>query len=264
MCLILFAFQHHPQYPLIIAANRDEFYQRPATPAHFWEDAPRVFAGRDLQAGGTWMGITHDGRFAAVTNYRSPQHPPANAISRGTLCQEFLSSEIDPKTFLQKIDRQKERYAGFNLLVGNKDALFYYSNRKPGIQQLAPGIYGLSNGLLDDPWPKVKKGKTALTVQLQQDFMPQDILEILLDDTTAIDEDLPATGIDYEMEKLLSSRFIFSEGYGTRCSTVLIIDQQNHWQWHSQHFAEQGSAGPVESESFPEPEPPLKTATKAT
>ena len=148
MCLILFAYQHHPDYPLIVAANRDEFFDRPTKAAHFWPESADIFAGKDLLAGGTWMGVTRQGRFAAVTNFRSTHTPPDPAISRGALCKDFLDSTISPQDFLADIDKNRLEYAGFNLLIGSPSQLFYYANQDGKIIELEAGIHGLSNGVL--------------------------------------------------------------------------------------------------------------------
>ena len=230
MCLILFAFQYHRQFPLVVAANRDEFYARPTLPAHFWQQHPNLFAGRDMQAGGTWMGITTSGRFAAVTNYREPSMDANNngqpMLSRGELTTDYLTTTVNAEDYLNTVLQNKTRYAGFNLLVGDEKQLLYYSNRMTHWQTLTPGIYGLSNGLLNEPWPKVESGKRELKTVLRGNVDPEPLLNILLDTTAACDKQLPDTGLGIEKERLLSSRFIRSEHYGTRASTVLIVDRQ--------------------------------------
>ncbi len=243
MCLILFAFQQQPDYPLIIAANRDEFYDRPTQAAHFWPEAPELFAGKDLQAGGTWMGVTKGGRFAAVTNYRSAASVPPQAISRGQLCTEFLCSDISPEAYLAKLETHKDHYAGFNLLVGTTQQLFYYSNRGAGIVAIKPGVHGLSNGLLNDAWPKVEQGKIALRESLRHSTELESLLPILHDTEVAEAADLPATGVDADTERLLSSRFIRSDGYGTRSSAVLRMGSNKRTEWLEQYFDRDGIYG---------------------
>jgi uncharacterized protein with NRDE domain len=243
MCLILFAYQQHPDYPLIVCANRDEFYQRPTLAAHWWPEQPQLFAGKDLQAGGTWMGLSLDGRFAAVTNYRSNTPPPSEAISRGSLCTNFLTTNTDSRHYLTTIDRQQSYYAGFNLLLGSPRQLFYYSNRQGRISELRPGLHGLSNGLLNDDWPKVSTGKAELAKQLERGADPEQLLALLQDRSQPDDKDLPDTGIDIETERRLSSRFIQSPGYGTRTSTVLLIDHAGRSQWLEQVFDGDGRSG---------------------
>jgi uncharacterized protein with NRDE domain len=241
MCLILFAFQQDPDYPLIVAANRDEFYRRPTQAAHFWPEAPRLFAGKDLQAGGTWMGVTKEGRFAAVTNYRETAIPPEHAISRGELCKNFLNSDISAANYLDQLDQKKNRYAGFNLLAGTSNELYYYSNRQGLIQAITPGVHGLSNGLLNTSWPKVETGKTALAHMLATNSSPEGLLDLLLDKKIADDDALPSTGVDINTERLLSSRFILSEHYGTRSSAALRMDYHGNIDWAEQSFNQQGA-----------------------
>ncbi len=241
MCLILFAYQCHPDYPLVLAANRDEYYQRPTQPAHWWEEAPELLAGKDLQAGGTWMGVTLSGRFAAVTNVREPWRKTESATSRGQLPQHFLQQEISAEAFIKQLERSRDRYNGYNLLFGQIDELHYFSNRNPQ-QRLQPGIYGLSNASLDTAWPKVKRGKELLRRQMPQSKLTTDRLQTILTSTEiAADEDLPATGISLEWERLLSAICIQGEIYGTRSSTVLLIDQQGRVSFHEKQIAPHNS-----------------------
>ena len=223
MCLILFAWQQHPEYSLVIAANRDEYHARPSAAAHFWSDQPHILGGRDLQQGGTWLGVTRWGRFAAVTNYRDPNHVVTPAISRGWLVQEFLLGTESPSEYLCEVESCAERYNGFGLIVGDHTQLCYYSNRSIGIRDLEPGLYGLSNHLLDTPWPKVARGKSALAQMLQSgdSIDAEAVLDTLSDTTIAEDDLLPDTGIGVEHERMLSPIFVRSDVYGTRSSTVL-------------------------------------------
>ncbi len=223
MCLILLAWQVHPGYPLVVAANRDEFFARPTAPAEFWTDAPQLLAGRDLEAGGTWMGITRNGRFAALTNYRDSTQNRSNAPSRGGLVADFLTGSERPQDYLQRIEASGKERNGYNLLVSNGENLWWSSNMGGAAQQLEPGVYGVSNHLLDTPWPKVGAGKTALTQAL--DRLPDDqaLFELLQDDGIHPDEHLPQTGIPLDWERLLSSAFVKSPDYGTRSSTVLCV-----------------------------------------
>jgi uncharacterized protein with NRDE domain len=231
MCSIFFAYHAHPKYSLILAANRDEFYERPTAAAHFWlEDAPEILAGRDLVYKGTWLGVTRGGRFSAVTNYRDPLAPTGNS-SRGNLVGDFLRSAETPESYLQKVRRNARDYSGFNLLAGTFDSaaeIGYFSNRGDeggGIRLLESGIYGLSNHLLDTPWRKVERGKAVLANLVEKEnFAVESLFEILLDTSRAADEDLPETGIGLERERLLSSIFIETPVYGTRSSTVLLIE----------------------------------------
>ncbi|MGK0498477.1 MAG: hypothetical protein ACJAYG_000106 [Oceanicoccus sp.] len=241
MCLILLAWQQHPDYPLIVAANRDEFYQRPTQAAAYWPEQPQVFAGKDLQAGGTWMGTTTTGRFAAVTNFR---HGLAAATtdtkSRGALCTDFLNSTHSPEQYLQKLQSTQTHYAGFNLLVGDGQTLFYFSNQQGLIIELTAGIHGLSNGLLNEDWPKVTSGKKNLQEVISNGVDNEQMLTILADQQPAGIEALPNTGIDATTELMLSSRFIQLPEYGTRCSTVLKMNQLGHTAWLEQSFDHRG------------------------
>ena len=225
MCLILFAWQARRRTPLLIAANRDEFYSRPTAPAAFWADAPGILAGRDLQGGGTWLGITRRGRFAAVTNYRDPASVRASAPSRGGLVRDYLRGRRSPLSYLNSIAPGAGRYNGFSLLVGDPPALWYFSNRG-GLIRPEPGIHGISNHLLDTPWPKVEKGKRALAELLKKGGEPsaEELFALLGDHDPAPDDALlPDTGIGRERERALSPLFVQTEGYGTRSSTVLMI-----------------------------------------
>lgn len=226
MCLIFTAINYHPVFKLIVAANRDEFYNRKTAPANYWEDYPNVLGGRDLQAGGTWMGMTKQGKISMLTNYRDPKSIRADAPSRGFLVADYLEKEIDPESFLKNIE--PARYNGFNLLMGTIDNLWYLSNYKSGITKLDNGLYGLSNHLLDTPWPKVVRGKKKLIPILgKSDLTTNELMEFLYDDELAT-KDLPSTGVSPELEKALSSMFIKTPGYGSRCSTVVLVDKENH------------------------------------
>lgn len=227
MCVIFFAYRQHAEYPLVLLANRDEFYARPTEAANYWNDFPEIFAGRDLVHGGTWLGVTKPGRFAAVTNFRDP-FAPTGTISRGNLVGDFLKSTDSVEEYLGKIRASAADFSGFNLLVGEINAknqtLGYYSNRAEEIKILAPGIYGLSNHLLDTPWRKVEKGKAEL-LKLIQNTEKEKFFEILSDRSLAEDAELPDTGIGYEREKLLSAIFIETPVYGTRSSSVVLVDK---------------------------------------
>lgn len=219
MCLILFAWRSHPQHRLLLAANRDEFYRRPALPAHWWDDAPHILAGRDLEQGGTWLGVTRSGRFAALTNVRNPSARPGPR-SRGHLVRDFLDSDSSPADFIARLRHRASDYSPFNLLLGDGEQL-HYTNHHGEWRQLQPGIYGLSNATLDTPWPKVLSGKQQLAALMTREPQPELLFGMLADRTEAGDDELPDTGIDRVLEKSLSARFIHRDGYGTRCSTVL-------------------------------------------
>jgi uncharacterized protein with NRDE domain len=227
MCLILFAWEMHDTYPLILAANRDEFYARPAAPAAFWADAPDLLAGRDLKAGGTWFGITRSGRLAAITNYRDPALLKQEAPSRGHLVSDYLRSRESPEEYLQRLAPRASLYNGFSLLIGNGAELIFFSNRGEA-SRLTPGIHGMSNHLLDTPWPKVNRGKQTLEQLIARDHdpSPEALLDLLASRSRPPDDRLPDTGVGLEWERVLSPLFIESPTYGTRCSTALLIDRE--------------------------------------
>jgi uncharacterized protein with NRDE domain len=228
MCSIFFAYDAHPRYRLIAAANRDEFYARPTAAANFWADAPEILAGRDLVHGGAWLGLTRGGRFAAVTNYREARPAPmAGNVSRGNLVVDFLRGTAAAEDYLREIQKNAGSYSGFNLLVGEINSpIGYFSNRAADFKILESGVYGLSNHLLDTPWPKVERGKNALRRLLEkEDVDAESLFEILRDNAVAPDADLPDTGVGLERERLLSPIFIETPIYGTRCSTVLMIEK---------------------------------------
>jgi uncharacterized protein with NRDE domain len=247
MCLILLARDVHPDYALIVAANRDEFYDRPTAPAARWEDAPGVLGGRDLQAGGTWLGIDRSGRFAAVTNYRQGRREAPAPRSRGLLVSEFLVSSVDPRRYVERSAAEADRYNGFNLLAGDAKDLLYFSNRGGPVRALEPGIYGLSNHLLDTPWPKVTATKGALEVLLARDpaeLVPR-LFELLSDRFQAEDHLLPRTGVSLAWERLLSAAFIVSDGYGTRSSTVVLVGRDGRIAFEERTFLAGGEPGAV-------------------
>jgi uncharacterized protein with NRDE domain len=242
MCLALFAFHTHPRFPVVIAANRDEFYERPTAGAAFWPHAPRVLAGRDLKEGGTWFGVTRSGRFAAVTNYRDPRELRESRKSRGLLVRGYLEGGDPPLAWLRLIAREGDAYNGFNLVVGTPRELAYYSNRYGTPRALGPGVYGLSNHLLDTPWPKVERIKAALFDMLSQDKpgLIEGLFAVLADGYRPSDAELPDTGVGLEWERLLSSSFIKSENYGTRSSTVFLMGNDGHAHFVERAFGPQG------------------------
>jgi uncharacterized protein with NRDE domain len=229
MCLILFNYKNHPNYKLVVAANRDEFYSRPTAPAAFWEDHTNILAGRDLEAGGTWMGLSKTGGLCMLTNYRDMKNIKSGTPSRGKLVSDYLVSQPSPSTYLAPLDLLHDRYNDYNLVLGTPDDIWYYSNVQRKIYMLGSGLYGLSNSLLDTPWPKVKKGKAKMEMILKEDQIdPESLFSALFDDELAEDNELPDTGIGLEKERMLSSMFIKSPDYGTRCSTVLLVDNHNN------------------------------------
>lgn len=240
MCLILFAYKVHPAYKLIVAANRDEFYGRPTAPAHFWEDHPAILAGRDLSKMGTWMGVTKNGRFAALTNYRDPNEVTDGKRSRGDLVADFLKGSASPSRFMKIASEHRSSYPGYNLLAGNLEELFYYSNVEDRIEQLRPGVYGVSNHVLNTEWPKVKKGKEGLSKIIDHaagDFT-EALFTLLQNADPAPDEMLPKTGVSLEWERMLSPLFIRSEGYGTRSSTVMLMSEDEIYYKERVHIGD--------------------------
>ena len=229
MCMLLVSYESHPKYKLIIAANRDEFYNRPAAPAKFWEDKPSLLAGRDLEAGGTWLGITKQGRFAAITNYRDMKNFKKDAPSRGELVAGFLTGNDSPDIFSEKLYASADKYNGYNMLFTDMNDFFYFSNQTKKSLQLSPGIYGLSNHLLDTPWPKVEKSKTSFKkIMNEENVSAAGLFEILSDTSRPPDELLPDTGIGLEIERAVSPVFISTTFYGTRSSTIIFIDRKNN------------------------------------
>jgi uncharacterized protein with NRDE domain len=229
MCLILLALDAHPSFKLILAANRDEYYQRPSAPPSFWEDVPHLLAGRDLVAAGTWLGITRKGRIAAVTNYRDPANVKSDAPSRGGLVSNFLLGDLDSPSYLDLIRREKDRFNGFNLILGNPDQITWYSNRSDQVTPLLPGVYGLSNHLLDTPWPKVVRAKALFEEILHagRQISTEALFKLLQDRHQPPDEELPSTGVPLEWERVLSPIFIKSPDYGTRSSSLVLIDKED-------------------------------------
>ena len=216
----------HPFYRLVLAANRDEFYNRPTAPLSFQGDDSQILAGRDLEHNGMWLGITKAGRMAAITNFRDPNIRPENPPSRGFLVSGFLSTDESPKSYLEQVKSIGHMYNGFNILVGDKSELFYYSNRGDSIQKITPGLYGLSNKFLDTPWPKIEKGKANLkkVIDGNEKIDSEQILNILKDGSCPSDSMLPDTGVGLLWERILSPLFISSEIYGTRSSSIILME----------------------------------------
>ena len=226
MCLIFLSYNQHPDYPFIAVANRDEFYDRPAKAIHFWPDHPGILAGKDLSGGGTWLGVTKKGYFSMLTNFRDIPNIKPNAPTRGKLVLDFLIGNHDSASYLQALNADSNRFNGYNILLGTLTDPWYYSNQNNTIYRLGTGSYGLSNALLDTDWPKVTEGKRNFNeIISQDDFKVDELFEMMLDRTEAPEEKLPDTGIGLEKEKSLSSRFIVMDGYGTRNTTVLLLDK---------------------------------------
>ena len=242
MCLLLLAYKVHPNYPLVLAANRDEAYQRPTARAAFWHDHPHIYGGRDLKQGGTWLAIARSGRIAAVTNFRDGYATKNGVRSRGNLVSNFLSSNQAAADYVNKVSREADAYNGFNLIAGDLDELRYFSNRGNHATVIMPGIHGLSNHLLNTPWPKVERGKKILAslFQHEKQGLVDGLFAMLEDRATAPDEVLPETGVGLPRERALSSAFIISPGYGTRSSTVITVDNHGQVAFIERSFGERG------------------------
>ncbi len=233
MCLIFFSWRQHPTYRLVVAANRDEFYDRPTAPAAYWEDAPGLLAGRDLEGGGTWLGVSRGGRFAALTNYRRGGAAITDAPTRGRLVSDFLVSDAGPGDYLASLETRAHGYNGFNLLVGDGESLHWFSTHGGAPLKLDSGIYAISNDLLDTPWPKVVRGKKVFEKLLEEEQVdPSAIFDLLADGQLAEDAALPDTGIGLTRERTLSPIFIRSGDYGTRSSTVLLAGADGNVAFH--------------------------------
>lgn len=252
MCVIFFALDSHPKYQLVVAANRDEYYNRPDLAAAYWPEYPYVLAGKDLKQGGTWMGITTQGRLAALTNYRDPASFNPQAPSRGALVQSYLTGSLEPEAYISCLKDGGAAYNGFNLLMGSPKAIYYYSNREKLLQKIEKGIHGLSNSLLDTPWPKVSRGKKALADCLQAaDVQVESLFAMMANQEQPDDQELPQTGVSLEMERMLAPTFVASPTYGTKITTLITVDrdeqvrfwerrfmngQINHWDERSYSF----------------------------
>ncbi|HEX4779514.1 MAG TPA: NRDE family protein [Usitatibacter sp.] len=223
MCLILIAWRVRADLPLVVAANRDEWRERPTEPAHWWSEHPDLLAGRDLRAGGTWMGVTRGGRFAAVTNFRDPTEKRSAARSRGTLVTDYLTGRAAPGDYLAGLAAHAGEYNAFNLIVGDGQSLWGYGSRDGPPREIEPGIHGLSNHVLDEPWPKVVRGRAAMREALEHRDPVPPLFDFLSDARPAPDPELPGTGVSVDWERRLSSALIIGADYGTRASTVVAM-----------------------------------------
>jgi uncharacterized protein with NRDE domain len=224
MCLIVFAWKARADIPLVVAANRDEWRDRPAQPAHWWPEHPGMLAGRDLEAGGTWMGITREGRFAAVTNFRDPSERRTAALSRGALVTGFLLANDSPREHLARLAATAGEYNGFNLILGDGATLWYYSSREDKAREIEPGVHALSNNLLNEPWPKVIRGRAKMYEAIRQTDPSPALFDLLADRSFVDDSQLPRTGVGIDWERRLATALITGDDYGTRASTVLTVD----------------------------------------
>jgi uncharacterized protein with NRDE domain len=244
MCLIVFAWRAHRDYRLVVAANRDEYFRRPAAPAGFWDDHRGVLAGRDLEAGGTWLGMTLPGKFAAITNYRNPVDRRTGAPTRGRLVSDYLAGAQPPREYVAAVVRKASQYNGFSMLAGDLARMCFVSNRGGKAIEIPPGVHALSNHLLDTPWPKVEKGKAMLKAALAARLDAEALLAALDDTETAAGGTLPDTGVGPELEERLSAvRIAPAGGYGTRCSTVLTIAENRRVEFHERTYGEDGRPG---------------------
>ncbi|GFD81850.1 hypothetical protein KUL118_47120 [Tenacibaculum sp. KUL118] len=258
MCILFIANKMRDDYPLIIAANRDEFYARPTAPSAFWDTHPYLLAGQDLEANGTWMGVTHTGNIAALTNVRDPQNVNKNAVSRGELVANWLkqnpveANHEAQSHYLAFLKNFRQQYNGYNLLFGHVNALQVYNNVNNSTHFIGSGVYGLSNADIATPWPKVTHGVTALNDYISKagSINDDDLFDILRHDSKADDAMLPDTGIGYEWEKALSSIFIHTENYGTRTSTLLLVDKNNTVTWKERRFSDHGETRETRVFSF--------------
>jgi uncharacterized protein with NRDE domain len=248
MCLIVFGWQVHPRYALVLAANRDEFFDRPTLPLDYWEDHPDVLGGRDIEKGGTWLATNVDGRWAAVTNFRDGNPVAPSSFSRGHLVSNYVASRASASTYASKVSEPLPRYPGCNLLLGDSQSLVYVSNRDvsgAGVQgqHLRPGVYGLSNHLLNTPWPKLKHTRHALQELLDQgqSDIADDLFGVLANRNAAHDDELPVTGVSPERERMLSAPFIVSQDYGTRASTVLLVEHDGTLVMQERSFGSGGT-----------------------
>ena len=244
MCLIVLAYRCRSDYPLILAANRDEYYSRPTRPLDFWPERTGVLAGRDLQAGGTWMGLHRSGRLAAITNFREPDRYRTEAPSRGHLVSDFIGGRREARSYLEALQREDRDYNGFNLIAGRASSLFYYSNRGGAPRPLVAGVHGLSNHLLDTPWPKIQRARRALAAIVAREARPhpEALMALLQDRHIPPDVDLPATGVGLEWERLLAPAYIHSATYGTRSSSVLLMAADGRTQFIERTFTPEGQA----------------------
>lgn len=241
MCLCLFATDQHDEFPFVMIANRDEFRNRPAAKADFWQDHPNLLAGRDLEGMGTWLGINKQGEIEFLTNYRHPDYFNRKGPTRGKLVSDFLTSDTNAEEYLKAIANPKS-YKGFNLVAGTPSRLFYFANANERMERIESGIHGLSNAFLNTPWPKVDDGKTKLKAAIDtNELTSENLFSILHDSSFAKDEELPETGVGRELEKMLSAKFINSPRYGTVCSTIIKIDRNGYCYFEERSFDNDGN-----------------------
>lgn len=251
MCLIALAWQAHPRYPLVLAANRDEFHHRPTAPAGFWPDAPGVFGGRDLSGHGSWLAASRDGRVAAVTNVRRMIPPNPHAPSRGVLVSDFVGGQLSCAEYAAQLAGGAALFSGFNLLLIDRDSALYVTNQPSyRVEVLRPGVHGLSNATLDTPWPKLRRVRDGLSMWVareQTDAAP--LLDLLTDSREADESELPDTGVGLEMERFLSPPFIRGAHYGTRSSSLLLL-APGELHFHERRYGADGQPAGETDERF--------------
>ncbi|QJR09130.1 hypothetical protein DSM104443_00166 [Usitatibacter rugosus] len=250
MCLIALAWQSHPEFSLVVAANRDEWRERPTEASGWWKDHPEILAGRDLRAGGTWMGITKGGRFAAVTNFRDPSDKRTTALSRGNLVADFLLADSSPHDYLASLVPRAPQFNGFNLIVGDGKSLAYFGSRESTARDIEPGVHGLSNHLLDEPWPKVTRARLAMEAARGDPKPAPRLFALLSDRNVASDGELPDTGVGIAWERRLAPALITGEEYGTRSSTVLTVSRAGLVTWEERTLDAAGGDSAVRNASF--------------
>ncbi|MFI4927450.1 MAG: NRDE family protein [Burkholderiales bacterium] len=248
MCLLALAWRTHPDYHLILAGNRDERHARASAAAGFWPDVPELLAGRDLEAGGTWLGVTTAGRYAVVTNYREGPNPAKAPRSRGALTADFLNGHSAAAEYLRQVQRHAGEYGAFSLVCGDRDSLWYFSNRGGAPSPITPGVHALSNHLLDTPWPKVQHAKTRLQGLVETGELGDEALFQMLADRAPAEGTLPDTGIGPDLERKVSSAFVADPVYGTRCSTLLMLHRDGSMRFAERRF--DAMAMPIETRRF--------------
>lgn len=239
MCLIVFSVNEHPNYKLVMSANRDEFLERPTEHAHYWKEHQEILAGKDLRNGGTWLGINKNGNLAALTNYRDPKKINPQAPSRGNITKNFLLNHTEPTAYTNLLEKQGATFNGYNLLLRYASKMYHYSNVSKTLTELSKGTFGLSNALLNTSWPKVEEAKARLAQALSNDLIDlQQLTDMMQLHHIPEDDKLPSTGVPLEVERLLSPMYIKMKGYGTRCTTALTIDHENVLKFQETNYNE--------------------------
>jgi uncharacterized protein with NRDE domain len=250
LCLVALAWRARADLPLVVAANRDEWRDRPTEAAHWWPDRPAVYAGRDGQAGGTWMGVTRGGRFAAITNFRDPSDRRTDVRSRGEIVGDFLAGNASPEAFIRELAPRAGLYNGFNLVAGDLDSLWYFGSREGTARAIAPGVHALSNHLLDEPWPKVVRARMAMEAAIAEDDPMPRLFAAMRDLEGAPDTELPKTGVSLDWERRLAPSMIVGADYGTRSTTVVCRAADGTLRMEEHTLDEAGHATQTRAERF--------------